>query len=468
MIARRRERATLEALQDLVRYLHGVREERKAIITVTEGWLLMRENRDMLKLHSKYEPIPGKEPIVVGPTGQPATVDRRYDGFLSTGECDSDRLRLAAMDNERFFRDILQDANRANASFYPVDPRGLAVFDTPIFASLPLLMDQAHLKTRQDGLHELAINTDGIAVMNSNDLDRGLKRISDDFASYYLLGYNSTNPKLDGTLRHLRVRVKRPGVEVRARKSYRAATMEEAESARRANEPPPPSVAAFTAAMGSLARIRPNAPLRINASALLSAGTAWVAGEIGGTGQGATAGATVDIEATVGKATATTRVTLKPGERRFLTALKVPGMAAGDLDVRARLSSEGALSATDTVRVAVGATASQPLVFRRGPTTGNRVLPAADFQFSRMERVRIDVPVDAGAKPVGAKLLDKAGNALDVPVTVSERVDEATAQRWIVADLTLAPLAAGDYAIEVTFTSGDAEQRVLTAIRLTR
>ena len=38
MIARKRERETLEALQDLVRYLNGIREERKAILTVTDGW----------------------------------------------------------------------------------------------------------------------------------------------------------------------------------------------------------------------------------------------------------------------------------------------------------------------------------------------------------------------------------------------------------------------------------------------
>ena len=44
LIARKRERATLEALQDLVRYLQAIREERKAIITVSEGWLLYRDD----------------------------------------------------------------------------------------------------------------------------------------------------------------------------------------------------------------------------------------------------------------------------------------------------------------------------------------------------------------------------------------------------------------------------------------
>ena len=52
-------------------------------------------------------------------------------------------------------------------------------------------------------------------------------------------------------------------------------------------------------------------------------------------------------------------------------------------------------------------------------------------------------------------LLDRAGKALQVPVQVTERTD-ADGIRWIVADVTLAPLAAGDYAIEVS--AGGASQ----------
>jgi VWFA-related protein len=40
MLARKRERATLDALKELVYYLRDLREERKAIVTVSEGWLL--------------------------------------------------------------------------------------------------------------------------------------------------------------------------------------------------------------------------------------------------------------------------------------------------------------------------------------------------------------------------------------------------------------------------------------------
>ena len=42
-------------------------------------------------------------------------------------------MMLAMIEDEQYFRsDVLQEANRANASFYPIDPRGLVVFDEPI------------------------------------------------------------------------------------------------------------------------------------------------------------------------------------------------------------------------------------------------------------------------------------------------------------------------------------------------
>ena len=40
-----------------------------------------------------------------------------------------------------------------------------------------------------ESLRGLAGSTDGIAVLDSNDLDKGMKRIFDDLTSYYLLGF---------------------------------------------------------------------------------------------------------------------------------------------------------------------------------------------------------------------------------------------------------------------------------------
>ena len=70
MIARSRERNTLEALQDAVNYLASIREERKAIIAVTEGWLLYREDPDLMRQRGKMEAPLGVDKMRVGPTGK--------------------------------------------------------------------------------------------------------------------------------------------------------------------------------------------------------------------------------------------------------------------------------------------------------------------------------------------------------------------------------------------------------------
>jgi hypothetical protein len=107
-------------------------------------------------------------------------------------------------------------------------------------------------------------------------------------------------------------------------------------------------------------------------------------------------------------------------------------------------------------------------MFRRGPTTGNRLQPVAGFQFARSERARFETPLGPDDKPAQGRLLDRAGQPLQVPVTVSDRVDADTGQRWLVADITLAALGAGDYAIELSATTASGEQKVVTAIRVIR
>ena len=311
--------------------------------------------------------------------------------------------------------------------------------------------------------------------MNDNNLDRGLRRISDDLTSYYLLGYYTTNPKQDGGYRTLKVRVKQPGVDVRARPGYRAPSAAEVAAARRAADPPvPDATRAVQAAIATLEGIRSEKRFRINAvSASASARTVWVAGELQpGTGRPDefALGGTADIEAASGSTSATTRVTLKPGERTFLAALSFSREVGGELDVRARLApADGIVSSSslaDGLRLTPGV---RPLYFRRGPTTGNRWLPAADPRFSRTERIRIEIPVaSADVKAGPARMLDRTGQPLQVQVTVADRMDDAAGQRWITAELPLAPFGAGDYALEVAIEGGAATERVLMAVRVAR
>jgi VWFA-related protein len=473
--ARRRERMTLDALHDLVRYLGGVREERKAIVTVTDGWLLYRSNQSLMRVRETDSP-PGLDPVGVDDQGKLRVGGGRYregDPAPQT-VCERERMHLAFMDNHQHFLDLMDLANRHNASFYPVDPRGLPAMDYPMGPNPPppITIDAAHLKRRIENSIVLATNTDGLAVVNSNNLDKGLRRIADDLTSYYLLGYYSSNTRLDGKYREIKVRVKRPGIDVRARRGYRAATAEEVKSSREAAAAPVPEAARTTdAALATLDRLRADRQFSIRAvagrdSASGRVTAVWIAGEVHSTAREFLAGAVATIELS-GGAAATSSATLKAGERSFL--VRVPVEAAGDaIEVRARLAAEPASAqASDSARVELDRPAPEPLLFRRGPSTGNRVHPAADFRFSRTERLRLEFPIAAGTTPGAARFLDRNGQPLQLPVQVTERTDES-GQRWLTADAVLAPLGPGDYVVEVTSTQGTTEQRVLTAVRVTR
>jgi VWFA-related protein len=478
MVSRRRERIVLDALHDLVRYLGGVREERKAIVTVTDGWVLYRPDPSLTQLRAegpnRTEPVPGNEPVGVDEHGKLRVGGSRYrEGeSISRTTCDRERMHLAAIDNHDHFLHLLDAANRHNASFYPVDPRGLPAFDYPIGPAPPppITVDHAILRERRTNLETLATATDGIAVVNSNDLDRGLRRMAEDLTSYYLLGYYSTNTRMDGAFRRISVRVKRPGVEVRARRGYRAPTAEEVNASRAAAAAPVPEhVRTTNAALASLEKIRPEHPFAIHAAAVRDTSGAvtaiWVAGEVQTSAREFAAGATAAVDVKGADAQATS--TLARGERAFL--VKVPVSSRADsVDVSARLSADAAAAPlADSVRLDLAGGLPQPLLFRRGLTTGNRVQPAADFRFSRTERLRLELPVPSGTAATAGRMLDRNGQPLQVPVQVGERTD-ADGQRWLTGDATLAPLAPGDYLIEITYTGSGSEGRVLTAIRVTR
>ena len=65
------------------------------------------------------------------------------------------------------------------------------------------------------------------------------------------------------------------------------------------------------------------------------------------------------------------------------------------------------------------------------------------------------------------RILDRNGNAVELPVTLGERTD-ASGQRWLTADVTLAALGAGDYILELSGQAEGASHKVLTAIRVSR
>jgi VWFA-related protein len=150
------------------------------------------------------------------------------------------------------FTRVMDRANRAGVVVYSLDARGLhtgglSAEDNP--ATRPglgggppvtsgtsgvqkgvdrefreLLANKTYDRRRelmasQDALVYLAEQTGGFAVLNTNDLNAGIRRITEDARGYYLIGFETLIPVGQAwDPNDVRVKVKRRGVQVRARR----------------------------------------------------------------------------------------------------------------------------------------------------------------------------------------------------------------------------------------------------------
>jgi VWFA-related protein len=490
MIMRMRERKTLDALDSLVTHLDGLRPERKFVIIFTEGWPLYESSNSLTRAIDSPGPTP--DPITVDPaTGKlrpQGSPDPSTGMAMSINACERLRMQLAQEDHRRDFLYLLQRANRANVSFYPVDARGLLVFDQPINFDILPSDDQALLRRRHDALRDMAAQTDGYAVLNTGHVAEGLTKIFRDVGSYYLMSYYSTNQRLDGRFRRIRVEVKRPGADVRARPGYLAPTEAEARAAGaamnasvasgrpRGDLGPSPTV---TRALDSLAPTRGSLPVRVQAVGGRNSIRAIVELDAATTKQpewlsGGTLRLSFVSESTAGSADTglshTMTLAVDPGQRSVLVNGTDRLLPPGRYSVRAELTARNsrlpiqvttvATVPADTMEVGTGGLAS-----RRGPSTGLAYLPTADPRFRRTERLRLEVPLAGEGFTGTGRLLTRAGTATALVVSFSTRGDAAT-QQFGVADVTLAPLAEGEYVLELTLTKNGTSEVVSYGFRI--
>jgi VWFA-related protein len=167
--ARSRNQATLAALESAIEAVAGIRG-RKSVVLVSEGLI--------------------KDP--------------QLDGFQR----------------------VIEASRRANAALYFIDTRGLEGIPSSSAqqrTNLPSI-DQGIAMANQQldaaGAESLAADSGGFTVKNRNDLGSGFRQIAADTRNYYLIGYSPPRGQPDGRFRRIQVKVRRPGVEVRARKGY--------------------------------------------------------------------------------------------------------------------------------------------------------------------------------------------------------------------------------------------------------
>ena len=482
MQERHREQATLDALAALIDFLSSSREDRTAVITLTDGWRLFGPNPRLGGTTSSNRGgfggfggggrgrggFPGGGGFPRGGTTQGDDGGRDVSGASRT-ECEADRMALSALDDSLRLDRIADAANRAVTSFYTVYARVIAAEQTPNGKPPSVVGDQEQdPASRMDAMRQLALNTDGMPVMTSAALDGAVSRINSDMTTYDVVTYRSSNTRLDGKFRSVSVRSLRPGVVIRTRRGYRAAGVDDVLGT--------PTSSSTGSAFGTVAAVSPRANFRIRTATARPSDAAgavvWVVGELDYRARREvtwTAGGTADVT-----------LVSADGQEVFATSIDVPanvaaftmhgpdagGLAPGEYAVRVRLrpKNQEGLPVVDTARLVVPKdlpALGDSLIWRRGPSTGPQFAITADPRFQHSDRIRVEIPTSASGTPT-ARMLDRFGKSNQVPVVVTERPEPSTQFRWIVAEAVLAPLAPGDYAIETTV--GNAKQ--VTAFQL--
>ena len=211
---RHRAHVAFATAYDLMRNLEKVQNRRKAVIYISSGYDFdpfvegrLEEQARRMGLSEQTDESGGTLAAAEQLRNNPSYRDQRS------------QQELNATDLMRELWDVSKAANRANATLYTIDPRGL-IAGPDIDQDVKMSDWNAYVRETQDSLRVLAENTGGIAIVNQNDFDKGLKRIDNETSDYYVLGYYSTNPDPLRKTRRIEVRTSRQGVTIRARETY--------------------------------------------------------------------------------------------------------------------------------------------------------------------------------------------------------------------------------------------------------
>ncbi len=176
----------LDALDSVVSWLAGV-PGRKAILYVSDG-LPLTPGLDLFTIYSRAPQSPQATKRISEMTAQKFDLTKR-------------------------FRQVTSHASRNRVAFYPIEAFGTRGTEGSMF-------DSVSLATRQNGLRFLAEDTGGRALLNAADVPGALARVSEDFGTYYSIGYQPRRTG-DEAEHKIEVRVKARGTQVRYRQWYK-------------------------------------------------------------------------------------------------------------------------------------------------------------------------------------------------------------------------------------------------------
>ena len=459
-----RNDVSLSALKGLAIYLGGLREGRKSIIVLSEGYsnYVPPQLRDMDALGGgffnpqRYNPLAGETHL------------EETQQFFESSYMLTQLLYTADL------------ANKNNTSFYMVDPRGLATgeFDSSN-VTIDMRTDYRLLRELQDTLRLLADETDGRAIINRNDMLPGLAQIVADQSAYYLLGYTSSSAPTDGEFHEIDVDVLRDDVRIRARRGYYALTAANAARVLALPRPAPPR--AVDTALASLAEPMRGRYVRT-----------WVGARRGDNGRTQLTFVWEPIggERSRRQESASQVRLMAMSDSSAYFRGDVPGASAGRVPRASFEVDPGALELNIAIEDEYGdvldraidelvapdftgpdVALSTPQVLRARNAVELRrlladadALPTASRFFRRNDQllVRVEAYAPGGIAPrVRAQLLSREGTVMmELPVDAPE---DAGSHQVL---LQLSPFPRGDYLIELSAEAGDESASAFVAFRV--
>lgn len=222
-----RAHSAFKTVRDTIRGLEQIENRRKVVIYVSSGY-------DFNPF--AYERVMNRQPM----GGDAGMLDGAVNNLYGQqgGDYIDPIYRLERQGEVFSEADLAMEiveltdvANRANASFYTVDPRGLLAGPDIDFKG-PMQAWREWNMTTRSSLRALAELTGGTAIVNRNDFDDAFREIDAETSDYYVLGFYSSNADPTARTRRLNVEVKRDNVEVKSRTHYTFA---------RSNEQQPPA-----------------------------------------------------------------------------------------------------------------------------------------------------------------------------------------------------------------------------------
>jgi len=161
-VERIRTQVSLTAIRGLITHMGVLKEGRKALILVSEGYTNMLPPQ----MRDPVASIPG--------FGNNA---RNNPNAGANNPLEDRAAFSASMDLEEDLREVYATANRNNTAIYAVDPRGLTTGEFGADRNIGSQLSRQYLNSTMDTLRTLSLQTDGRTIVNRNDLVAGMKQI---------------------------------------------------------------------------------------------------------------------------------------------------------------------------------------------------------------------------------------------------------------------------------------------------